>query len=415
MLKLIRAKHFYNEIIGPQINLAKSNLIVNSYSRNDNAAPTPPTVRCRPFIRLRLWLALVLLIPNLIYSGLAERKSLEADIADGYLDDYSKIEAAFILSGVTHPDSLQRYLDWYGQLLAKIKTFPFESGDPVGSAKTVFIYLHATWLKTYALESTTLADIARNKEYNCVAATILYNIICEDLQWSCEAFETPTHVYTIFKNFGQNLIVENTNNMGFDIMSNLKAYSRYLAQFYPESDVLRIGLDKLYYHENSKGRVITNTELLGLLAYNRAYLAKKNNDYKRAYDYVLLAQQFNRDSRSNVNFEMGLYYSWGKQLFLKNDFMTAFTVFADGYYRYPDNKDFLKNTFASFYNGLQLSWQRKSWPECVRLIEEMLALEILQEGDRVNIKQLLNNWLHYFESRQDGANARAVSRLLEML
>ena len=76
-------------------------------------------------------------------------------------------------------------------------------------------------LLLYALESTTLADIARNKEYNCVAATILYNIICEDFSWSCEAFETPTHVYTIFNNFRENLIVENTSVMGFDILKNI--------------------------------------------------------------------------------------------------------------------------------------------------------------------------------------------------
>ena len=365
------------------------------------------------FFQKKKLLFCLLLIFILVHTTRADRKPLEEDIADGYLDDYSKIEAAFILSGVTHPDSVQRYLNWYDQLLTKIKTFPFEFDDPVGSAQTVFLYLHSAWLKTYAFESTTLADIVRNKEYNCVAATILYNIICEDLTWSCEAFETPTHVYTIFNNFRENLIVENTSTMGFDIMKNLKAYSKYLAQYYPKSDVLRIGLDKLYYHENSKGRVITNTELLGLLAYNRAYLAKKNNDYKAAYEYVLLAQQFNRDSRSNVNFEIGLYYTWGKQLFSKNNFMAAFTVFADGYYRYPDNEDFRKNTFTSFYKSLQNNWHRKDWAESARLIEEMIVLDILQERDHQYIKKILLNWQHYFEVKNDEKSSNKVKRFLE--
>ena len=360
-------------------------------------------------------LSCLVLILILVQTAQAGRKSLQEDIADGYLDNYSKIEAAFILSGVTHPDSLHYYLNWYDKLLAKIQTFSFDFNDPVGSAQTVFMYLHSTWLKTYALESTTLADIVRNKEYNCVAATILYNIICEDLSWSCEAFETPTHVYTILNNYRQNLIVENTSNMGFDIMNNLKAYSKYLAQFYPQSEVLRIGLDKLYYHENKNGRVISNTELLGLLAYNRAYLAKKNNDYKTAYEYVLLAQQFNRDSRSNVNFEVGLYYTWGGQLFSNNDYMAAFTVFADGYYRYPDNKDFLKNTFASFYKSLQSNWQRKDWPESARLIDEMIALDILQERDRHNSIQILMNWLHYFNRQKDAQSSNRVKHYLKML
>ena len=331
----------------------------------------------------------------------AQKASLKEDISDGYLDDYTKIEAALILSGVTCPDSLQSYLDWYGQLLEKIKSFSFDINDPIGSAQTVFIYLHNSWLKTYALESTTLADITRKKEYNCVAATILYNLLCEDLQWTCEAFETPTHVYTILKNFRQQVIVENTNNMGFDIMKNLKAYSKYLAQYYPQNEVLRIGLDRLYYHENKKGRVITNTELLGLLAYNRAYFARKNKDYKAAYDYVLLAQLFNSDSRSNVHFEIGLYYDWGLQLFNNKNYAESFAVFADGYYRYPDNENFRKNTLTSFFNALQNNWQTKEWQESARLIEEILALEILQEQDIIKIKQILINWFHYSASQKD--------------
>jgi hypothetical protein len=352
-------------------------------------------------IKYLLYCALVILI--LVQTTRAARKSLEEDIADGYLNDYSKIEAAFILSGITHSDSLQRYLNWYNELLTRIKMFPFKYNDPVGSAQSVFMYLHSAWLKTYALESTTLADIVRNKEYNCVAATILYNIICEDLNWSCEAFETPTHVYTIFNNFRENLIVENTSSMGFDILKNLKAYSKYLSQFYPKSEVLRIG----------KGRIITNTELLGLLAYNRSYLAKKNKDYKAAYEYVLLAQQLNQDSRSNINFEVGLYYTWGKQLFSNKNFLAAFTVFADGFYRYPDNEVFLKNTFASFYKSLQSNWQNKDWLECSRLIEEMIALDILQEQDRHNIKQILMNWLHYFNIKKDEQSSIQVKRYLE--
>lgn len=343
----------------------------------------------------------------------AQKISLEQDISDGYLDDYSKIEAAFILSGVTEPDSLKHYLKWYYHLFEKIKSFSFDNNDPIGSAQTVFIYLQNSWLETYALESTTLADIVRNKEYNCVAATILYNLICEDLQWTCEAFETPTHVYTILKNFRQKVIVENTNNMGFDIMKNLKAYSKYLAQYYPQNEVLRIGLDRLYYHENKKGRMINNTELLGLLAYNRAYLARKKKDYKAAYDYVLLAQLFNSDSRSNVRFEIGLYYDWGLQLFKSKKYVESFAVYADANYRYPDNEDFRKNTIASFFNSLHYYWQNKNWPDSKKMIDEINTLEILNNQDKNYLKQNLNNWFRYFSVNKNQQSLQEVIKILD--
>ena len=344
----------------------------------------------------------------------AENKSLKDDIADGYLDDYSKIEAAFILSGAP-ADSMQYYLDWYNDLLSHIKGLNLEFNKPAETARIVFTYLHSQWLKTYALESTTLIDITRHKEYNCVAATILYNLICEDLGLTCDAFETPTHVYTIFKDFSTQMLVENTNEMGFDIMSNLKAYSKYLAQYYPENDVLKIGLDRLYYHENSKGRQISNTELLGLLAYNRAYFARKKKDYKSAYDFVLLAQAFNNDSRSNVQFEIGLYYDWGDQLFKEKKFADAFGVFADGYYRYPDNKDFLNNTFVTFFNCIQTNWLNKSWPESARLIEEINALNILEKDDINHIKSILYNWMQYFNSLHDQNKVNEVKQLLKRI
>ncbi len=339
----------------------------------------------------------------------AQEKTLTADIADGYLDDYSKIEAAFILSGVTNPDSLLEYVTWYENLLDKIKSFPFEIDNPTGSAKRVFLYLHSTWLKTYALESTTLVDIVHSKEFNCVSSTILFNLLCEDLAWDNEAFETPTHVYTIFKNFRQKLIVENTSSMGFDIMKNLKEYSKYLARFYPHSERLKIGLDRLYYHENSMGRVINNTELLGLLAYNRAYLAKKNKDYATAYDYVLLAQQFNQDSRSNVRFEKGLIFTWGQKLFAQNKHDEAFTVFADGYYRYPQEPALLKNTLSSFYMSLQTYWENKNWQDSSQLYDEVLALQIVDELDKRFLRNNLNNWLAYFREHNNKQAFDAVN------
>jgi hypothetical protein len=203
--------------------------------------------------------------------------------------------------------------------------------------------------------------------------------------------------------------------MGFDILNNLKDYSRYLAQYYPQSEVLRIGLDKLYYHENSQGREITNTELLGLLAYNRAYLAKEKKQYQMAYEYVLLAQMFNRDSRSNVDFEIALYYMWGSKLFSRHKYLDAFAVFADGYYRYPQNDDFENNTLAAFYRSMKSTWKNKNWSETARLIKEIRVLDILRNPDCRNIMRILKNWQLYFNAEKISRYDDQVARLMELL
>ncbi|MBN1480763.1 hypothetical protein JXA70_10855 [candidate division KSB1 bacterium] len=327
----------------------------------------------------------------------ALERQLERDIENYVLDDFRKIEAAFILSGANQQETLERYVGWYDNLLQTIRDYNFDPHDRVASASKVFAYLHSSWLITYKEEATTLIAIVDEKRYNCVAGTILYNLICEDLGWPTEAFETPTHTYTIFSDFGREITVENTSPIGFNMMRNLHDYNRYLLQFYPEEQRYQIGLDRIYAYENSKGRKIDNTELLGLLAYNRAYFANRTTDYKKAYDFVLLAQKFNRDSRSNYNFEINLYYRWGQQLYERKQFQEAFSVFADAYYRYWENKDFANNCKVAFNLAQRENWQKRDWDNFQQLTNEMLAIELLEKEDLDHLKGYMVNWLNLYQ------------------
>ncbi len=343
------------------------------------------------------------------------RQQLFTDISDQKLDDFSHIEAAFILSGVGTRDSLQHYLDWYDSLVSRIEGFHFDPIDHVGSAGKIFNYIRTTLYERYEKNATTLLDIVDRKKYNCVSATVLFNYVCESLGMPTEAFETPTHVYTVFSEFGDRIIVENTHPMGFDILKNLNAYSNYLAQFYPQKEIYKIGLDRLYAYENRKGRLIDNTELLGLLAYNQAYFARKRGDYGKAYDMILVAQDFNRDSRSNINLEKELYFDWGKQCFDQRRFHDAFEVLADGVYRYPDEDGLVKNTQAAFFNSLRQYWQGKDWVKSRKIIREMLDLDILNLRDVRSLRSLLYEWRRFFQQIGRPREADEVSRFVGRL
>ncbi len=364
-------------------------------------------------ILLCTWFICVHSVNAQLRDKLEER--LRDDIRDNRLDKFTRREAAFILSGATHPDSLEACLRWYQNLLGTIKDYHLDPFDREGSAGKVFSYLHSTWLLKYKEEATTLLDVIRQRQYNCVAGTILYNLLCEDLGWSTEAFETPTHTYTIFTNFGNRVMVENTSPMGFNIMRNLHEYSRYLAQFYPQKQVLQIGLDRLYAYENSKGRVIDNTELLGLLAYNRAYFAKRNNDFETAYDFVMLAQSFNRDSRSNINFEIDLYFRWGQKLYEESRFYDAFEVFADGSYRYPDNKELANNCRVTFFGGLRQNWENKNWGLTRQMALEMWELDLLKDADWGRLQIILRNWATFTYQGNRKKEALEAVELLERI
>ena len=113
------------------------------------------------------------------------------------------------------------------------------------------------------------------------------------------------------------------------------------------------------------------------------------------------------------SFEIGLYFRWGSQLFKDNKYTEAFTVYADGYYRYPENNSLLKNTFAAFYNALQNKWLLKDWPESARLISEMYDLDVLQEKDCTNIQQILTQWLIYSKSKKDLKTTEEIRQYLD--
>ena len=354
----------------------------------------------------------LLITSSPLYSETRLEQRLRHDIEDYHLDFYTRVEAAFILSGADHSDTLHTYLMWYRQLLEDIREFYLDPFDRVGSAGKIFSYLHSSWLRSYEEKATTLIDVVKEKRYNCVAGTILYNLVCEDLGFPTEAFETPTHTYTVFPNFSQRLMVENTTPMGFDIMKNLREYSEYLLQFYPDHRAAQIGLDRLHDHEFSKGRSIDNTELLGLLAYNRAYFAVKQNDFESAYDYVRLARSFNRDSRSNLDFEIELYFRWGNRLFDAGRFHRAFDLYADARERYWENEDYAHNCKAAFFNALGFDWQNKKWGQSRRIVDRVMHLDVLSDREWEQLEKVLQNWANYwFAQRRKQESLQVISFL----
>ncbi len=342
-------------------------------------------------------------------SGSSLQDSLANDIEDGRLNHFSLIEAAFIISGATTPQELDENIWWFKSIRDDIRDKQIiDDFEKVASAEKLFLYLHTTWLEEYQEEATTLLDIRMNRKFNCVSATILYNLTCDEFGLNTMAFETPTHVYTIFTNFTENIMVENTTSIGFNIIQNLDNYSRYMARYYPGNQMYRIGLHRLYAYENSKGRRITNLELLGLISYNQAYFSTKEKRYAEAYEFVLLAQSFNHDSRSNQRFEINLYYQWGNQLHRQLKHNQSFTVFADAVYRYPDNKDFINNCLVSFFSALQQLWADKDWKETRRLVNEIKELEILNDSAMNDLAKIMLNWTHHFylsRQKENGEDA----------
>ncbi|NOZ60063.1 MAG: hypothetical protein GXO74_00125 [Calditrichaeota bacterium] len=355
--------------------------------------------------------ALLLAAPAILPAKSDLLQKLKKDIRNGELRKFSPIEAAFILSGADTREKMNDGIRWYDSLLVDIREKNLIQFDRRASAERLFMYFHSLVLKKYRERATTLFDIKEKGDYNCVSATVLFNLTCDELGLSTSAFETPTHVYTIFTNVTERLMVENTSSMGFNIMKNLQQYSRYLARFYPKNEALKIGLDRLYFYENSRGREISNIELLGLICYNEAVMHAERQQFDRAYQFVQLAQLFNSDSRSNEKFEINLYYRWGRKLFEKRDYAQAFEVMADAAYRYPDNENFVKNCRTVFARSLEQLWREKKWRKTFEIIGEFDELKI-GTGNEIYMKNhILDQWIRYWEKQNDKLRTNQARQL----
>jgi hypothetical protein len=344
------------------------------------------------------------------------RELLEQDIEDESLESFSLIDAAFIISGINTTQQLNDAKQWFQSIIDDIQSKrlidPFEKKE---SAQKLFLYLHTSWLITYEKEATTLLDIQYRKAFNCVSATILYNLICDEVGFSTRAFETPTHVYTIFNDFGHDVMVENTSPMGFNIINNLHNYSQYMLQYYPEQQMYQIGLDRIYAYENSKGRQISNQELLGLICYNQAYYAFENRSYQKAYEFIVMAQKFNQDSRSSQSFENRIYYVWGEQQYKLKNYYQAFEIFADALYRYPDNKDFKQNCMVSFIKSLYDLFEKKDWETTKVILADIREFDVLSDRELKIQENIIGSWISYFiENNQKDNGFQALEILREI-
>ncbi|MDZ7346610.1 MAG: hypothetical protein ONA69_07420, partial [candidate division KSB1 bacterium] len=79
-----------------------------------------------------------------VKAGMSELEEVLAqDIEDLSLDQFSLVEAAFVLSGADDPDSLDAYLEWYRGLIRTLDNYHLDRHNRLDAAAKIFAYLHA--------------------------------------------------------------------------------------------------------------------------------------------------------------------------------------------------------------------------------------------------------------------------------
>ncbi|MDR2733562.1 MAG: hypothetical protein LBC99_02825 [Spirochaetota bacterium] len=190
----------------------------------------------------------------------ADEEKLVRELEKKKLSSFTFLDASLIASGAS-PESLDGYRQKYRSLSEKIRRdLPTLGLDAMSRAAKIFELMFKYAMSTYKSEQTTLLEILNEGSFNCVSATLLYNLLAEEYGYETQAVVVPEHVYSQIRIGGNWIDAETTASGGFHPLRK------------PENAV-----SNRYYIEdkgkNGQKTFMPAQRLIALLYYNRGTLS----------------------------------------------------------------------------------------------------------------------------------------------
>lgn len=193
-----------------------------------------------------------------------DEKGIFKDLKDKKLDKYLLDEVAFIASGVETKELCQPYIKQIKKIQKEVQDLKL---SPYRCAEKIFEILWRDYLKQYRYDELQLENILLNKQYNCVTASLFYNLLCMRMGLKISAIEVFGHTFSMLRVKNQHWDIELTSSLGFApknqkiINQLLIEQPRYIPKFSSKS--------------RSEWTVL---EQIALLYYNRAVLFSQEGD-----------------------------------------------------------------------------------------------------------------------------------------
>jgi tetratricopeptide (TPR) repeat protein len=311
--------------------------------------PTP-TVAPRAWA----WIACILLVSQIAPARLAraeEIASLPAPLAvglsynaaerevfakaeTGELDIAQLFAAALVAGGVDSPDEIRAYEGRFRQLAQRLERRVAEAGDaagdPAARAALVHAFVHNEILTgAYHLGCSRISQAMDTGAYNCVSATILFNVLAAEVGLETSANEASVHVLSVVRTARGPLHVETTCPRWFDLPGN-KA---------PPGDGRPSSLPVAY-------RAIGVPGLVALVYYN---LAVDLAEQRRFDEAIALNYKALRLDPGNLNARVNLLAAvnnWALELGQREQFAEAIGLLAHGRELAPAHRSFTINDAA---------------------------------------------------------------------
>ena len=160
-------------------------------------------------------------------------------------------------------------------------------------ARRLLAFLHGKGglLGRYDARATTLRDVLERRRFNCVSASVLYNLLADRLRLDAAAQLLPTHARTLLSVVREGrlerVVVESTSPAGFD--PSAEAQQRILA------GVAGVRSANARTLVSDSGAVVSTNVLIGIIYVNRASIAQESGDLERAESLFRRGEAFAND------------------------------------------------------------------------------------------------------------------------
>jgi len=251
-----------------------------------------------------------------------DEASLFEDARDGKLDQHSFADACLITSGVTDPSARKKYLAELDRIEADARKSLKDAKSASEKGERLLKFLHTgPMAKGYDLEQTDLHVLLDTGRFNCVSATVLYNVIGRRLGLDLRAVEVPEHVFSVLVDGDRRIDVQTTNARGFDPTRDRKSN---------EKSKKTGGAVKIPEKHAKDRREVGEAGLAALIAYNHGVALAKEKRFHDAIMANFRALALDKSNPGAASNALAGLTNWPLELAKAGKFEEGLTVLAVG-------------------------------------------------------------------------------------
>ena len=331
-------------------------------------------------------------------------EALFEDAADGEFNRLGLEQAALIASGVTQKDLL-KYITKIDSLYNHIALrWPMKKLNAFQKGHVILVFLHRTALKTYDPGATEIQKALDDGRFNCVSATLLFNILCERFGVKTAGIEVPTHLYSVVYDKMSPFVsreVQTTIPLGF------------LIQQVPWNEFIYNSKIQTW-----KGkRVVSRVPLIAVIYYNRGIYWIRQKAYDKALPYYQRAFLLDPGFPALGELMVQLYAAWGYNFFNQGQYAKAVQIYREGLrllqgkVTEKDATLLKEHLTAAFINSANLLMRDKKWENARLLLSEAGQLGFHNQTVVQNEKALYYAWGQDFIDQKKWYDALNIYQL----